>query len=392
MTAKWLKILAAMLALCTVMTATGCNDDKESSDSGTAEATSEVSTEEAEPLAKVGYIYHGDVDDNGFTAEINGQRLKASQHSDIESVYIENVTISDFETAVKTLVEYGCTHVVACHPVYTNILTTTAGKYMNVDFIGYGSRIPTVNIFAYNEQPYQAAYVAGMAAAYNSDTEKIGIVVDPDMLYSTPIVNAAALGMQLVYTNAEMMVCYATHDNEVEKAVNSLYNAGCDVIICYTETAHTADYCEEKGIDFIGCMNYTETAKDYSNMLMYFYSQRDSFFLSQFKQLTLDTWEPSEFTGTLANGVINVSQALPAAKAGTQDILNALIPKVSTEQAYIFTGELKNNSGNIMIMQSDIMEPSEIYTMEWYVQGVVFHDNFREPEYELDTNEFEIHS
>lgn len=389
MTSKWIKRLAAMLALCTALSVTGCNGDNESSSGDTSAATAEA-TVEAEEVMKVGCIYYGDAESGGITTEINSQRAKALQHSKVESVYIDNVSITDFEAAVKVLVEDGCTHIISCSPVYTNALSSTAGKYMNIDFIGYGSRMRSVNIYAYTEQPFQGAYIAGLAAAYNSEAEKIGIVVDQDMLYYIPVINAAALGMQLVYSDAQMMVAYGTRDNEVKSAVDCLKDNGCDVIICYTETAASAEYCEKKGIKFVGCMDYTETADSYENMLMYFYTKRDSFFLSQFKQIALDTWEADSYIGSMENSVINVSPALPAAKDGTQDIMNALIPKVRNGQAYIFEGELKDTSGAIKYMQNDVMELAEIYDMPWYVLGVKPLENFRQPQYELDKNPLEI--
>lgn len=394
MTSKWLKIIAAALALCVSIGATGCNKDGESGDSaaeGTAEATAE-STEEAADPVKVGYIFHGSVDAEGFSSQMNDQRLKALSHSSVESCYIDNVSISDFEGAVEALIDAGCNKIVSSSSVYTNALTTTAGKYMNVDFIGYGCRMRSVNIFAYTEIPYQGAYVAGMAAAYNSENEKIGIVCDPDMLYTVPVINAAALGVQLVYSDAVLDVAFATKNEEIYNAVNALKNDGCDVVLCYTESPAAGQYCELNGINFIDYYDHTADAANYGNMLMYFYCSRDSFYLSQFKQMQLETWEADTYMGTMANGVVNISDALPAAKDGTQDILKALNPKVASGQAYIFSGELKDTKGSIIVMQNDRMQFAEICDMSWYVRGVNILENFRQPVSELTPNSFEIKS
>lgn len=73
-----LKSIAAALALCTAMLAfTACSGSGDTS--GTAEGTGEatVDTTEAEPAAKIGFIYNGTVDGNSFTADINTQRIKA---------------------------------------------------------------------------------------------------------------------------------------------------------------------------------------------------------------------------------------------------------------------------------------------------------------------------
>ena len=101
-----LKSIAAALALCTAMlTFTACSGSGDTS--GTAEGTGEatVDTTEAEPAAKIGFIYNGTVDGKSFTADINTQRIMAQQYSNIESEYIENVSVTDFAKAVKMLVE-----------------------------------------------------------------------------------------------------------------------------------------------------------------------------------------------------------------------------------------------------------------------------------------------
>ena len=346
-----LKSIAAALALCTAMLAfTACSGSGDTS--GTAEGTGEatVDTTEAEPAAKIGFIYNGTVDGNSFTADINTQRIKAQQYSNIESEYIENVSVTDFAKAVKMLVEDGCTHIVSGSPVFAHSMNPVSQQYMNINFIDYGSSMRSVNIYAYTEAVYQGAYVA--------------------MLYTVQVVDAAALGTQIVYSTAQLVTATAHADSEIDKAVDALAAQGCEVIISYTASGETVDYCGKKGIKVIGNLDYTADSADHDTMLMYYYSSRDSFYLSQYKAMQLDTWQPESYMGTLGNGVICISDALPAAKDGTQDIMNTLVPKVSTGAAYIFAGQLEDINGSIKQRDDAMMATSEILNLSWYVKGV----------------------
>lgn len=385
---KGFKAIAALLAVCTALGVTGCNKETESTETGEA-VTAEATSEPVEEAVKVGYIFHGSADGDGTTAELNAQRLKAVSHSELFTEYIDNVTITDFEEAVKTLAEDGCSYIVAASPVYNNVITSVAGKYMNINFVSLGSRVSTANVYAYTEIPYQAGYVAGLAAAFNSENEKVGVVADVGQFYYVPFINAVTLGAQLVYENASTVAATATSDSEIRKAVDALVSEGCDVIVSYTESSETAEYCESKGIKFIGNKNYGADAADYENMLMYFYSSRDSFFLSQFKQISLKTWMSEEYVGNMSNGIINVSDALPAADSGTQDLVNALASKLSGG-AEVFSGELKDTSGAVRYTQYSSMMDSEIYNMEWYVYGTKVLETFRQPITDLEINSFEI--
>ena len=392
MASKWLKKIAVLLAVGIAVGAAGCSGGEESGETAqTVEGTGEASANETEDTAeRVGYIFHGDAQGGGFSEELNNQRILADKYGGVETMYIDNVTISDFEQAVQTLVDAGCSYIVAGSSVYTNVLSSTAGKYMDIDFIGYGTRVRSANVYGYVEQSFQGAYIAGMAAAYNSESEKIGVVADEDMIFSTAVVNAAALGVQLVYSNGEVYAAYGTTDDEVTQAIDALTDEGCDVIICYTESGAAADYCEQMGISFIGSLDYRDTAEDYENMLMYFCCRRDSFFLSQYKLITTGEWSSDTFAANMSNGVVVVSDALPAAKDGTSEIIAALAPRVTSGQAYIFSGELKDNNDSIKYMAGEYMEPVEIYTMSWYVKGASSLGSFRQPLDTLETNSFEI--
>lgn len=387
MISKLLKGIAAALALCVTIGLTGCSGETSS------ESSSDSSSVEEETIpVKVGYIFHDKADDGGVTGQFNHQRQKAARRCDVETVYIEDVSVQDFESAVKALVSDGCTEIVSCSPTFTNVLSSISGRYMNVKFINYGATsIGTANVFSYTETAYQGAYVAGIAAAYNSKTQKVGLVADPELLYTYATTNAAALGVRMVFANGTLCVAGATEDSEIKQAVDALLAEGCDVIITYTESPYAADYCEQKGVKFIGNLDYTGSEDKYKNMLMYYYAKRDSLFVSQFKQLKMDTWEPDVYKGSMSNGIINISQAQSCADKRTQDIIDEIVPLLTSGKAYIFSGEIKDTLGNVRYMQTDTMTESQIYSMDWYVLGVQAVGNFRKPQ-TSSPNTFEIKS
>lgn len=390
MTSKWIKFLAVILCGCLAFGFSGCDNNNSES-----ESSSDSNEEEEQKPIKVGYIFRGSAQEDGFTGQINAQRLNAANRcgGKVETYYIENVTVADFEGAVKALYSAGCGVIVSCSPTYTNMLSSISSKYMNIQFINYGTTaLGTANVTSYIETYYQGAYIAGTIAAYNSQSEKIGIVADGNMLSVYSTVNAAALGMQNVYKDAELCVAGATADNEIEQAIDALAAEGCDVIICYTESPHSAEYCEKKGIKFIGGLDYSVNEEDFPHMIMYFYSKRDSFFLAKFKELQFDEWTPVPYAGTMANGIINVSEALPAAKADTQKILDAVAPMVSSGQIYVFRGEIKDTNDVVRYMQGEMMDQNQIFVMDWYVRGVRTIGNFRQPTTEIPENKFEVKS
>lgn len=384
-----IKFLSILLAAALAFGLTGCS--KETNDSSDSSDSDSVSGEEIQTVYhKVGYIFNKPVNSGSFTEQISNQRINASNRSSVDTCYIDNVSITDFENAVEQLVSAGCTDIVSTSIVYVNMLKSVSSKYLNINFISFGSTNNSPNVSAYTENAFEGAYVGGVVAAYNSAKRNIGIVIDPDLPYAVATVNAAALGAKIVYSDPSVYAAAATRDNEIESAIDALIAANCDVIICNTNSRHSEDYCQSKGIKFIGNLDFSDSESNYSNMIMYYYCNRDSYFLSQFKQMKLDTWLPDSYKGTMSNGIVNVSEALSAAKEDTQKIIDTLAPKLSSDSVDIFSGELHDNEGTVRTLQTDIMSDMEVYNMKWYVDSVEVIGNYCEPQTELQPNNFEI--
>ena len=195
-------------------------------------------------------------------------------------------------------------------------------------------------------------------------------MTERSLSYTVQVTDAVQLGAQIVYSSAQTVYATAREDSEIHSAVDALIGKGCDVIISYTASPETVDYCEKKGVKVIGSLDYRDSAADYKNLLLYFYSSRDSFYLAQYKAMEQDSWQPESYLGSVGNGVVRISDALPAAKDGTQDIMDKLIPKVASGSAYIFSGQLKDVNGSIMQREEEAMSTSDILALSWFVEGV----------------------
>lgn len=388
--AKWMRFLAAVLSLTITLGFAGCSNG---TGDGSSSESSDVSGSEDNKyeIHKVGYIFRESVSDGGFAAQMCEQRERASNRSSVETCYIDNVTLTDFEDAVKKLSDAGCTDIVSCSPTYANVLNSVAKKYLDLNFISFGSLNGGINVSSYSESPYQGAYVAGLAANFNSKAKKIGVVADTGLPGAVAVINAVELGSQINQDGgARVYAAGAVEDNEIEQAINALVGKGCDVIVCYTNSEHSADYCQQKGIQFIGCLDYSGREKEFSNMLMYFYCQRDSYFLAQFKSMKLGTWETDSYIGDMSNDIVNVSPALNDAADGTQQLRDALVPYVTSGAAPVFKGPLKDTSGAVKYLETDMMTDYEIAAMNWYVQGVEIVGDFRKPQTDIEHNDLEI--
>lgn len=383
------RFFSAALALIMTIGFTGCTNGTGDESSSNSSETS--GAEEYIEPHKVGYIFREGVENDSFAAQIAKQRERASNRSSVDTCYIDNVTLTDFEGAVKALADAGCTDIVSCSPTYANVLEPVAKKYLNLNFISFGALNDGLNVSAYSESLYQGAYVAGFVAEFNSDKKKLGVVADPGLPSAVAVANAVEIGAQLNQDGgAEVFAAGAETDAEIEKAIDALIAKGTDVIICYTNSNHSADYCQSKGVKFISCLDYSDRENEYTNMLMYFYSRRDSYFLAQFKSMKMGTWETSAYIADMSNGVVNVSSALSATADGTQKLIDAILPPITSGRARVFKGPLKDTNNDIKYLETDEMSDYDINNMNWYVHGVTPIGDFRERKTDITPNTFEI--
>lgn len=385
----WLRFFAAFLTLIMTIIFTGCNG--ESDESSSSDSSDVSGGEQQDEPHKVGFIFREEVDFGGFAEQLCEQRVRASNRSGVETCYIDGVTVTDFEAAVKKLSDAGCTDIVSCSSVFVNVLSSVARKYLDLNFISYGALTEGVNVTAYSESPYQGAYIAGLVADFNSKAKKVGVVTDPSLFDAVAVVNAVELGTELAQDGGSTVYAAgAEMDGEIEKAIDELIGRGCDVIVCYTNSPHSEDYCEKKGIKFIGCLDYSERESEYSNMLMYFYCQRDSYFLAQFKSMKMGNWTTTEYIGDMSNSIVNVSSASDICNEGTQLLIDELVPYLTSGAALVFKGPLKDINGNIKYLETDILTDSEIANMNWLVKGVEQAGDFRPQTGSIIPSDFEI--
>lgn len=391
MTSRKVKWLSLILAAAMTLSFSGCSNG---SDDSSSESSDVSGGEEQIKPHKIGYIFRESVETDSLASQLLEQSIRASNRSSTDICYIDNVSLTDFEKAVKKLSDAGCTDIVSCSSAYANIVQSVARNYLDLNFTSFGDLDGGYNVSGYTELSYQGAYIAGFAAEFNSVAKKIGVVVDPGLYGAVATVNAVELGAQLNPDGgATVYAAAAEFDGEIENAVDALLGKGCDVIVCYTNSKHSADYCEAKGVKFVGCLDYREHESEYPHMLMYYYCLRDSYFLAQFKAMKMGTWELSTYLGDISNGIVQISPVTEnkdVAKEGTQKLVDALVPHLTDGSAVVFRGPLKDTNNNVKYLETDIMTDRQIEDMDWYVHGVEVIGNFREPQTDLPTNDLEI--
>lgn len=248
---------------------------------GEAESTQEVQVDDSG--LKVGFLFPSGSDAPDTVSRVEGIRKMQMETglSDSQVLIRKNVSKDKYEDEINTLVDKGCTMIIAKSAEGEKAMLEAAKQYPEVQFCQEdGTKAQKSGLSNYHNfytRMYEAYYVAGVAAGMklnhmlnNGDVSAyncvIGFVASRENPENISCINAFYLGVEEVCSQAEMMVRYVgskgVYDDD-GKAARQLVAAGVCLMAQRTFTTAVAAVCAENDIPVVGSeTNVINTAPD----------------------------------------------------------------------------------------------------------------------------------
>ncbi|MDR2394650.1 MAG: BMP family ABC transporter substrate-binding protein [Treponema sp.] len=322
---------------------------------------------------KVGFVYIGAINDEGYTQAHDKGRL-AIEALGIKTAYIENVAENaDCEKAIRDLIDQGCTVIYTNSFGFMDWTIKVAADNPQVYFghcSGY-KRAP--NVSTYFGKIYQARYLSGIAAGLKTTANQIGYVAAMPIPEVIRGINAFTLGVQSVNPNATVEVIWTNtwYDPSVEKqAALELLNKGCDVIAQHQDTTAPQIAAQERGAFAVGYNVATASAAPRAYLTAPLFHW-EVFYVDDVKSIQAGTWKSRAYWEGFSNGTVSLDTL-------TGNNVPEATEKVAEAQAKItagafdpFTGPLTDQSGTVKVPAGVKMTDDEIWNMGWFVQGII---------------------
>jgi len=326
---------------------------------------------EEEPL-KVGFIYNGEVSDGSTNAIFESAREQLEKTLAVETCYIENVLVSDVPVAVRELQDNECDIIISCSPRFANSITKESLASTETYYINFGGETSNAHCSSFGGELYQTANVCGIAGAYNTESNVLGIVADPSSYNAYGIINAYVLGAKEIWgaqTDVRLNWVWSNDEEKIKAAVDDLVSQGSDVIMCYTESDTAAKYCEEIGVKVIAnSCNLPEIAPE--NYITGFFFNASTFIVDTVRAIQAENYVSSVHSGGIAAGTARLVDFSPNSREGTATIASKLYEYVKSGQAHVFTGEIKNRDFKTMVNKGQQLQYSSIKEIDWLVLGI----------------------
>ncbi len=335
----------------------------------------------AKDQLKVGFVYIGDVIDLGYTYAHHQGTLAMQEAlglNDDQILIQKNISEdSSCETAIRELVEQGCQIVFSNSFGFMDYMAEMAEEYPDVIFShcsGYKSN--EVNFNNYFGRIWEARYLSGIAAglkAAETGNNHLGYVAAftsiPEVVYS---LDAYFLGARSVNPDVVMTVkeTGSWYDPTLERqAADALIAAGCGLLSQHCDTTGPVVAAQEKGLFAVGYnADVSDVAPDaYLTAPVWHWGV----YLTDAVQKVVDgTWAPENSLMGLAEGICDIAPLTANCAVGTAEAIEAARAKILDGSLNVFSGEIKDNTGEIRVAEGESLTSGDILGITWFVDGI----------------------
>jgi len=355
-----------------------------------------------EGMYNVAWVLIGPHNDGGWSqAHYEGLEYVQQNVPNVNTAYIENVPEgADSEQVFRSLARKGFSLIFGTSFGYMDPMETVAGEFPDVMLVhisGYKSNMTNFgNLFgAMEDMKYLAGMIAG-ARAKADGNPKLGYMATFPIPEEIRLGNAIALGMKKTCPECTMDVRWINtwHDPIAEKeAAASLFDAGAQVVFTGADTPAVADVAQEKGkwgitYDWVGsckverCLTapYWNWGATYARITK---GCIDKTYTPGWDYFDADTGGLGLFGFMEGQELTTGMKDLPPEVIQSVRDTMALMLAGQFTRFDVFSGEIKDNTGKVIVPAGEKFEQADIdqfppgapgleckYCMYWWAEGI----------------------
>lgn len=371
--------ILTLLVLTGVFTACG---GKAASPSETAQSPATAPGPAGNAL-KVGFIYVGPRDDFGYN--------QAHHEGAMQLAQLPGVTIVE-EERVPEAMEVQKTMESMVKLEHVNVLFPTSFGYFDPHILKVATKLPEVTFFhcggLYDSSKHpgnvgsyfgyidEAEYINGIVAAHTTKTKKLGFIAAKPIPQVLRNINAFTLGARSVHPEITTTVVFTGDWSLPVKeadAANGLIDQGIDVLTAHVDSPKVVvQTAEKRGVYSVGY--HTSQAslapKGYLTGAEWNWGKVYGEYVAALR--ANQKWDHL-VRGGLKDGFVRNSPYGAAVSAEAKAAAEAAKSKLASGQLVIFQGELKDNTGKVIIAPGAQMPQRDpaLESMTYLVEGVI---------------------
>ena len=325
---------------------------------------------------KIGEIEDYIITDGGWDQANHESILAAMNELGIPEenlIVLENIgeEQSAVQTAAEELINEGCTLIIGASTGHASFLSDVAAEHPEVVFAQWGNKVD--NLIGYEIRSYEGMFLAGYACELLSQEEntELGFSASFNEFSVRTAINAYTLGAK--YANPEATVRVASADSwyDIDKetqCAQSLIDAGIKYMGMEASSPAIPETCEKNGAFVVGYHNDMSYLAPEAVLVSHTWN-----FAPIFKNIMINAAEGTATSNDFYYWGGDCSKLTDFADFVPEEVVNQvndLKTKIESGEVQVFAGELKDNAGNVLVADGEVMADEDIILQNFFVDGV----------------------
>ena len=328
----------------------------------------------------IGEIEYSVIDDGGWAQSMHEGLVKACEDLGIDTktnlLTMEEISEEDtslIESTVEELVDEGADIIFGCSAGYSAILAELQQEYPDVIFAQQSNDVYD-NIIEFQIRGYEGDFLTGyLSALMNEGSNQLGFCASMDEASVRTAINAYALGAKYANPDAKVQVLWADswYDLDVESQnAKTLIDNGIKYMGMEASSPAVPQTCEENGAFCIG-YNVDMQASAPKAVLTSFVWNWAPIFEDIMKKTADGTIDISAnyYEGGECAALAPFNKDLVPQEI--QDKVEALREKINNGDVQVYAGELKDDQGNVLVKDGEVMSDDDILAQDFFVDNVI---------------------
>jgi basic membrane protein A len=322
---------------------------------------------------KAGFVYVGPIGDHGWSYQHDQGRLAVEKELGIKTSYVENVPEgADAERVIRQLASSGHDIIFTTSFGFMNPTLKVAKMFPNVKFEHATGYKRADNLSTYAARFYEGRAVIGTIAGKMTKSNVVGYIGSfpiPEVIRG---IDAFTLALRKVNPEATVKVVWVNSwfdPGKESDAAKTLIDQGCDIISQHTDSPAPLQVAEKRGVYAFGQAS-DMIAFAPKAQLTSIVDNWSNYYIDRVKAVAAGTWKSEDTWGGLKAGMVRMAPYGDAVPEDVRKLADSVKNSIIDGTFHPFQGPIKNQKGELVVKEGEVVSDQELVGLNWYVEGV----------------------
>ncbi len=329
----------------------------------------------AQAQLKIGFVYVGPIGDFGWSYQHDVGRLAIEKAlgDKVKTTYVESVPEgADAQRVISKLASTGHRLIFTTSFGYMNPTVRVAKKFPDVYFEHATGFKRAPNVSTYSARFYEGRYVVGKIVGHMTKSNILGYVASFPIPEVVRGINATFLAARSVNPKIQIKVVWVStwfDPGKEADAAKTLIDQGADVIMQHTDSPAPVQVAEQRGVWAVGQAS-NMAAFGPKRHLTAILDHWDPYYIARAQAVLDGTWKSGDVWHGFKEGMVGLAPYNEAIPADVVALAEETRKGIISGTVHAFTGEIKDQSGKVLVKAGETASDQLLLGMDVYVDGV----------------------